>query len=72
MNKLRQAEVQFGKGNSVAAAGELLGVTEQTSYRWRKDYGGPETDRAKKLKQLKRRKARLKRSLADAEPERRS
>ena len=59
VNTLRQAEVELGKGSSVATVCKLLGVTEQTYYRWRKEYGG--------LKELERENARLKRLLADAE-----
>jgi len=44
-----------------------IGVTEQTYYRWRKEYGGLKADQAKKLKELERENARLKRLLADAE-----
>ena len=60
VNKLRQAEGELSKGSSVAAACKLLGVTEQTYYRWRKEYGGLKTDQAKKLKELERENARLK------------
>ena len=67
VNKLRQAEVELSKGSSVAAVCKLLGVTEQTYYRWRKEYGGLKTDQAKKLKALEKENARLKRLLADAE-----
>lgn len=67
VNKLRQAEVELGKGSSVAALCKLLGVTEQTYYRWRKEYGGLKTDQAKKLKALEKENSRLKRLLADAE-----
>lgn len=67
VNKLRQAEVELSKGSSVAAVCKLLGVTEQTYYRWRKEYGGLKTDQAKKLKELEKENARLKRLLADAE-----
>ena len=67
VNKLRQAEIELGKGSSVTAVCKLLGVTEQTYYRWRKEYGGLKTDQAKKLKELERENARLKRLLADAE-----
>ncbi|MEM1330099.1 MAG: IS3 family transposase [Planctomycetota bacterium] len=67
VNKLRQAEVELSKGSSVAAVCKLLGVTEQTCYRWRKEYGGLKTDQAKKLKALEKENARLKRLLADAE-----
>ena len=67
VNKLRQAEVELGKGSSIAGICKLLGVTEQTYYRWRKEYGGLKTDQAKKLKELERENTRLKRLLADAE-----
>ncbi|MFN7022573.1 MAG: transposase, partial [Phycisphaerales bacterium] len=40
INKLRQADVELGKGNSVAGVCKLLGVTEPTYFRWRKEYGG--------------------------------
>jgi putative transposase len=67
VNKLRQAEIELAKGSSVAAVCKLLGVTEQTYYRWRKEYGGLKSDQAKKLKELEKENARLKRLLADAE-----
>jgi len=67
VNKLRQADVEFGRGKPVAEVCRLLGVTELTYYRWRKEYGGLKTDQAKKLKELEKENARLKRLLADAE-----
>lgn len=66
-NKLRQEEAELGKGSSVASVCKLLGVTEQTYHRWRKENGGLRTDQAKKLKELEKEHARLKRLLADAE-----
>jgi len=65
--KLRQAEVELGKGLKVPAVCKKLGVTEQTYYRWRKEYGGLRMDQAKRLKELEKENARLKRLLADAE-----
>ena len=65
VNKLRQAEVELGKGVSVAGVCKLLGVTEQTYYRWRKEYGGLKSDQARKLKDLEKENARLKRLVAD-------
>jgi len=67
VNKLRQADVELGRGKPVAEVYRLLGVTEPTYYRWRKEYGGLKTDQAKKLKELEKENARLKRLLADAE-----
>ena len=65
--KLREAEVETAKSGSVAAACKKVAVTEQTYYRWRREYGGLKTDQAKRFKELERENARLKRLLADAE-----
>ena len=67
VNKLRQAEVLLSQGQSVAQACKAIGITEQTYYRWRKEYGGLKTDQAKRLNELERENGRLKRLLADAE-----
>ena len=67
VNKLRQAEVLLSQGQTVAQASKIVGITEQTYYRWRKEYGGLKTDQAKRLKELERENTRLKRLLADAE-----
>lgn len=67
INKLRQADVELGKGSTVAGVCRLLGVTEQTYFRWRKEYGGLKVDQARRFKELEQENARLKRLLADAE-----
>jgi putative transposase len=67
VNKLRQAEVELAKGRTVAQMCKQLGVTDQTYYRWRREYGGMRIDQARRLKQLERENARLKKLLADAE-----
>ena len=67
--KLRTAEVEISKGRTAAQAAKKIGVTEQTYYRWRKEYGGLRTDQAKRLKTLEKENSRLKRLLADAEPD---
>lgn len=67
ISKLREAELALSKGSSTAAAAKKIGVTEQTYYRWRKEYGGVRTDQAKRLKALEKENSRLKRLLADAE-----
>ena len=64
---LRQAEVELAGGQAVPQMCRKLGVSEQTYYRWRKEYGGIRTDQAKRLKDLERENARLKRLVADAE-----
>ena len=65
INKLREAEVLLSQGARVPEVSRQLGVTVQTYYRWRKEYGGLKTDQAKKLKALERENARLKRVVAD-------
>ena len=67
VNKLREADVLIAQGRTVAVACKQIAVTEQTYYRWRKEYGGLKADQAKRLKELERENARLKRLLADAE-----
>ena len=64
---LRQAEVALAGGQDVPQVCRTLGVSEQTYYRWRKEYGGLKVDQAKRFKELKQENARLKRLLADAE-----
>ena len=63
--KLRQAEVELAKGQTTAQVCKKLGVSEQTYYRWRREYGGLSLDQAKRLKQLEKENARLKRVVAD-------
>jgi putative transposase len=67
ISKLREAEVKTAKGTALAQVCKDLAITEQTYYRWRKEYGGMKLDQAKRLKQLEGENARLKRLLADAE-----
>ena len=64
---LREAEVLLSQGQMIAQVCRKIGVTEQTYYRWRKEYGGIRTDQAKRLKDLERENARLKKLLAEAE-----
>ena len=63
--KLRQAEIEISKGKSVAEAAKTIGVTDQTYYRWRREYGGLRTDQARRLKDLERENARLKKLVAE-------
>jgi len=65
INKLRETEVHLGQGMSVPEVSRKLGVTEQTYYRWRKEYGGLKTDQARKLKDLEKENTRLKKLVAD-------
>ena len=65
--KLHEAEVDQAKGRTVAQACKKIGVTEQTYYRWRKEYGGLRMDQAKRFKELEKENTRLKKLLAEAE-----
>ena len=65
VTKLRQAEVEFGRGLRTPEMCKKLGVSEQTYYRWRKKYGGLRLDQAKRLKELERENGRLKKLGAD-------
>lgn len=63
--KLRQIEVFTAQGKPIATACKEAGISEQSYYRWKKEYGGLKTDQAKKLKELERENARLKKIVAD-------
>ena len=65
ITKLREAEVLLNQGSNVAEAVRQLGITEQTYYRWRKEYGGMRVDQAKRLKELEKENVRLKKLVAD-------
>lgn len=65
ITKLREAEVETARGMTVAEVVRKLGITEQTHYRWRREYGGLRLDQAKRLKELERENARLKKIVAD-------
>jgi putative transposase len=63
--KLRQVEVLQGQGKSVQEAVRQIGVTVQTYYRWRKEYGGMNRDQLKRLKELETENQRLRRAVSD-------
>ncbi|GAI65993.1 unnamed protein product, partial [marine sediment metagenome] len=65
INKLREAEVLLSQGSTVGEASRKLGVTEQTYYRWRKEYGGMRVAQAKRLQELEKENTRLKKLVAD-------
>ena len=65
VSKLRQIEVLMAQGKTAALASKEAGISEQSYYRWRKEYGGLELDQAKRMKDLERENARLKRLVAD-------
>lgn len=65
ISKLREAEVLLSQGQTVGDVCRSLNISEQTYYRWRKEYGGIRTDQARRLKELERENARLKKLVAD-------
>ena len=65
INKLREAEVLIIQGSTIGEASRRIGVTEQTYYRWRREYGGMGVEQARRLKELEKENARLKRLVAD-------
>ena len=65
INKLREAEVLLSKGMKIPEVCRKIEVTEQTYYRWRKEYGGVRIDQVKRLKELEKENGRLKKLLAE-------
>ncbi len=63
--KLREAEVLLAQGHATEHVCRKLGISEQTYYRWRKEYGGMKVDQAKRLKELERENSQLKKLVAD-------
>ena len=65
IGKLREVEFVLAQGASTAEACRRIGVSEQTYYRWRKEYGGLKTDQARRMKDLERENQRLRRAISD-------
>jgi len=65
INKLREAEILLSQGATVGEASKRIGVTEQTYYRWRKEYGGMRVEQARRLKELEKENSQLKKLVAD-------
>ena len=65
INRLREAEILLNQGMTVGEASKRISVNEQTYYRWRKEYGGMRVEQAKRLKDLEKENARLKKLVAD-------
>jgi transposase-like protein len=63
--KLREAEVELAKGQPISKVVRKLGITDQTYYRWRKEYGGLRVDQARRFKEVEKENARLKKLVAD-------
>ena len=65
INHLRKAEVELANGKSIKEVCRGLGISEQTYYRWRREYGGMNTGQAKRFKELEKENQHLKRAVAD-------
>jgi len=65
VNVLRQVEVAMANGKTTPLSCKEAGITEQTFYRWRKEYGGLKVDQAKRLKELEQENGKLKRLVAE-------
>ena len=65
INHLRKAEVELANGKSIKEVSRGLGVSEQTYYRWRREYGGMKASQAKRMKELEKENQHLRRAVAD-------
>ena len=65
INHLREAEVLLSQGRSVGEVCRQIGVSEESYYRWRKEYGGLKVNQARRLKELEQENARLRRPVFD-------
>ncbi|MGY0484139.1 IS3 family transposase [Endobacter medicaginis] len=65
IGKLREVEIVLGQGGTTAEACRRIAVSEQTYYRWRKEYGGLKTDQARRMKDLEKENTRLRRAISD-------
>ena len=65
INKLREAEILLSQGATIAVVSKKIEVSDHTYYRWRKEYGGMRVEQAKRLKELEKENARLKKLVAD-------
>ena len=63
--KLREVEVRLSRGETTGQAVRAIGVTEQTYYRWRREYGGMGDDQARRLKELEKENLRLRKAVSD-------
>ena len=63
--KLREAEVRLSQGESVGVICRSLGISEQSYYRWRREYGGLKVNQARRLKDLEKENTRLRRAVSD-------
>ena len=65
ISMLREVEVALWRGEKIATIGRGLGISEQSYYRWRREYGGLKVDQARRLKELERENWRLRQAVSD-------
>ena len=65
ISKLREADIHISQGKTVAETVRLIGVSDVTYYRWRKEYGGMSTSQMKRLKELEKENSHLRRAVSD-------
>ena len=65
IGKLREVEVRLSQGETIGKVVKLIGMTEQTYYQWRKEYGGLQVNQAKRLKDVENENARLSKAISD-------
>ena len=65
INKLRQAEIMISQGTCIEQVCKKLEISNQTYYRWKKEYGGMKIEQAKRLKELEKENAQLKKVVAE-------
>ena len=65
ITKLREVEFRLSQDESIGQAVRAIGVTQQTYYRWRKEYGGLQVGQAKRMKDMEKENARLRRAVSD-------
>jgi len=65
IHKIREAEVLISQGDTIGQASKKIGITEQTYYRWRREYGGMRVEQARRLKELEKENTQLKKLVAD-------
>jgi len=65
INHLREADVWLAQGRTVGEVCRQIGISEQSYYRWRREYGGLKTDQARRLKELERENVRLRKAVSD-------
>ena len=65
ISKLREADILIGQGHTVTQAIKTIGITEVAYYRWRQEYGGLSTSKAKRMKELEQENSRLRKAVSD-------